>query len=325
MTFDHLSPAVCWVMLAVFVALMAASTLIALVKRRHPDRDYRELSARVRTWWIIVGLFALAMLLNRGGAIVFFALVSALALREYLTLVPPRVADWRILGWAYLCVPLQYLWIYWEWYGMFIIFIPVYAFLFVPTRLVLLGRTEGFIQSTSALHWGLMTTVYSISHAAYLFVLEPGAAPRWLPELPRDAASAYAGPGLLLFLVLLTESNDIFQFLWGKSLGRIRIAPTVSPGKTLAGFLGGVATTTLLAAAIGPWLTMMDRFHATIGGLLIALAGVAGDLSISAIKRDLGVKDSGTTLPGHGGILDRVDSLTYTAPLFFHYVWYGYG
>jgi phosphatidate cytidylyltransferase len=325
MTFDHLSPAARWVFLAIVVALVASSVATILLKRRRPNRIFGELHARVRTWWLIVGLFALSMLLSRGGAILFFASVSALALREYLTLVPPRIAVWRVLLWAYLCVPLQYLWIYLEWYGMFIIFIPVYAFLFLPTRLVLMGRTEGFIQSTSALHWGLMTTVFSLSHAAYLFVLEPSAAPRWLPQWSSDANLASAGPGLLLFLVMLTELNDIFQYLWGKTFGRIRIAPTVSPGKTLAGFLGGVATTTALAAAIGPWLTFMDRTHATLGGLLIALSGVAGDLSISAVKRDLGVKDSGKSLPGHGGILDRVDSLTYSAPVFFHYVWFGYG
>lgn len=325
MTFDHLSPATWYVFLAIVIALVVSSVATIGLQRRRPDRDYSQLRARIRTWWVIVVLFAVAMLLERGGAILFFAGVSAFALREYLTLVPPRVADWRILSWAYLCVPLQYLWIYFEWYGMFIIFIPVYAFLFLPTRLVLLGRTDGFIQSTSALHWGLMTTVFSLSHAAYLFVLEPGAAPRWQPHWSGGATAATAGPSLLLFLMLLTELNDIFQFLWGKSFGQRRIAPTVSPGKTLAGFLGGVATTTALAAAIGPWLTFMDRPHAMLGGLLIALSGVAGDLSISAVKRDLGVKDSGHSLPGHGGILDRVDSLTYTAPLFFHYVWFGYG
>jgi phosphatidate cytidylyltransferase len=325
MTFDHLSPAARWILLAVVIALAVSSVATIWLQRWRPEKYYSELRARVRTWWVIVGLFAVAMMLDRGGAILFFAGVSAFALREYLTLVPPRVADWRVLSWAYLCVPLQYLWIYFEWYGMFIIFIPVYAFLFLPTRLVLLGRTEGFIQSTSALHWGLMTTVFSLSHAAYLFVMEPGPAPRWPPHWSDGAGIASAGPGLLLFLVMLTELNDIFQFLWGKSFGNVRIAPTVSPGKTLAGFLGGVATTTALAAIIGPWLTIMDRTHATLGGLIIALAGVAGDLSISALKRDLGVKDSGRSLPGHGGILDRVDSLTYTAPLFFHYVWFGYG
>jgi phosphatidate cytidylyltransferase len=325
MPFNHLNPAVQWVFLAILIALAVSSALIARLVRRHPDRDYRELRQRVRTWWLIVVLFALAVLLNKPGVLVFFGCVSALALREYLTLVPPLVADRRILLVAYLSIPLQYLWIYWEWYGMFIIFIPVYLFLLLPTRLVLMGVTAGFVQSTSALHWGLMTTVFSVSHAAYLLVMSPGESPRWVPQLPAGTDAASTGAGLLLFLVLLTELNDIFQYLWGKTLGRVAIAPHVSPRKTVAGFVGGVATTTALAAALGPWLTFMTWQHAMLAGLVIGLAGFAGDLSISAIKRDLGVKDSGTALPGHGGILDRIDSLTYTAPLFFHFVWHGYG
>jgi phosphatidate cytidylyltransferase len=325
MSLDHVSPAVSWVFVAIVVALVAASLAVAMLIRRQPDRDFRELRLRVRTWWIIVGLFVLAVLLNRPGVLVFFGVVSALALREYLTLVPPRVADWRILLWAYLSIPFQYYWIHAEWYGMFIIFIPVYLFLLLPARLVFMGVTEGFVQSTAALHWGLMTTVFSISHAAYLLVLAPGANPRWPVHFSAAASATTAGAGLLLFLVLLTELNDIFQYLWGKSLGRTHITPRVSPRKTLAGFVGGVGMTTALAASIGPWLTFMDWQHSLLAGLIIGLAGFAGDLSISAVKRDLGVKDSGTALPGHGGILDRIDSLTYTAPLFFHYVWYGYG
>ncbi len=325
MSIAHLSPAVRWVFLAVIVALAAASVVVVALSRKRPERDYRELWLRVRTWWLIVALFVLAVLMNRGGVLIFFGVVSALALREYLNLVLPRAADWRVLSWAYVSIPLQYYWIYIEWYGMFIIFIPVYLFLLLPTRLVLMGVTKGFIEATSALHWGLMTTVFSISHAAYLLVLEPGTAPRLPPHWPEGVGPASAGAGLLLFLILLTELNDIFQYMWGKSLGHIPVAPHVSPRKTWAGFLGGVATTTLLAAAIGPWLTFMDRVPSLVAGLIIGLAGFAGDLSISAVKRDLGVKDSGTALPGHGGILDRIDSLTYTAPLFFHFVWYCYG
>jgi phosphatidate cytidylyltransferase len=318
-------PAVKYALVAVVAALVLA-TLFAVVRmKRHPERNDRELWLRIRTWWIIVGLFILAVMLNRGGVLVFFALVSALALREYLTLVPARAADWRVLSLAFASVPLQYLWIYWEWYGMFIIFIPVYLFLLLPARLVAMGVTDGFLQTTSALHWGLMTTVFSISHAAYLLVLTPSDKPRWPLAWPAEADAANIGAGLLLFLVLLTELNDIFQYIWGKSLGHHRVAPHISPKKTWAGLIGGVATTTLLAAIVGPLLTFMDWQHSLAAGLIIGVAGFAGDLSISAIKRDLGVKDSGTMLPGHGGILDRIDSLTYTAPLFFHYVWHGWG
>jgi len=318
MSLAHLSPAVRWVFVAIVVALLAASVVVELIRRRHPDRDYRELRLRVRTWWIIVALFALAVLLNRTGVIVFFAGVSALALREYLTLVPNRVADWRVLLIAFLAIPLQYLWIYWNWYGMFIIFIPVYLFLLIPTRLVLMGTTEGFLYATSALHWGLMTTVFSVSHAAYLLILRPGEHPRWPTHASPSFETEQVGAGLLLFLVLLTELNDILQYIWGKSFGSIRVAPRVSPRKTLAGFIGGVLSTTVLAAVLGPWLTFMDWPHSLAAGFIIGLAGFAGDLSISALKRDLGIKDSGTALPGHGGILDRFDGFLFTLPAVYY-------
>jgi len=129
----------------------------------------------------------------------------------------------------------------------------------------------------------------------------------------------------VLYLVLLTEGNDVAQYLWGKSLGRIRIVPSVSPNKTWAGFLGGVATTTALGVAIAGRLTALPPREAAIGALIVAVSGFAGDVVVSALKRDLGVKDSGALLPGHGGVLDRIDSLTYTAPLFFHYVHFLHG
>ena len=325
MTLTHLTPEVGWTFMAIVAALGVATLLVAVRGWQRPEKDFTELRLRLRTWWIIVGLFGLALVLSRTGALVFFAVVSALALREYLTLVPLRPADRRVVLWAYLSIPLQYYWIEIKWYGMFIIFIPVYLFLFLPTRMVLTGVTQGFLRTAGALHWGLMTTVFSLSHAALLLVLEPGADSRIEPAWPSTAAIESPGPGLLLFLVLLTECNDVFQYLWGKTFGRIRVAPTVSPGKTLAGLLGGVGSTLILGGLLGPWLTFLDLPRALLGALLIGVSGFAGDLSISALKRDLGIKDSGDLLPGHGGILDRVDSLTYTAPLFFHFVYYCYG
>lgn len=326
MNFSHLTPEVRWTFLAIVAALAGATFFVGVLGWFRPEKDYTELRLRTRTWWIIVGLFGFALILNRNGAIVFFAVVSSLALREYLGLIPDRPKTRRILPWVYLCIPLQYYWVATEWYGMFVIFIPVYLFLFLPTRMVLMGKTEGFLRSAAALHWGLMTTVYCLSHAAFLLVLDPGDTlvksrlePSWTVE-----KLSLAGPALLLFLVLLTEANDIFQFLWGKSLGRIRVAPIVSPGKTLGGLSGGVSSTVVMGGLLGPWLTFMDLPRSLMAGLLIGLSGFAGDLSISALKRDLGVKDSGDILPGHGGILDRIDSLIYTAPLFFHFVYHYY-
>ena len=297
------------IVLAGVWALLALATVMVWRIAPAPDSELRQ---RIRSWWLIVALCSLALTFSRTAALVFFGLVSFLALKEYLTLIPTRHADRRVLFWAYLSIPMQYYWIGIEWYGMFIIFIPVYLFLLLPVAMVLIGETQGHFRAAGTLHWGLMSMVFSLSHLAYLLVLPQG-------EYPQ-----VSGAGLALFLLLLTELNDVAQYGWGKLLGRHRISPTVSPNKTVEGFVGGVLTSVLLAALLAPWLTPFSTGDALLAGGLIAVAGFFGDLSPSALKRDLGVKDSGNLLPGHGGILDRVDSLTYTAPLFFHFTRYFY-
>lgn len=292
-------------------ALLATASLISiLLAKRHPERNYRELRQRVRTWWFIVAIFALAVLVNRTVSVLMFGFISFLAFKEYLSLIPTRRADHRVLFWAYLAIPAQFYWVWLGWYGMFIIFIPVYVFLLLPMRMILVGETEGFLRAVGTLHWGLMITVFNLSHMAFLLALPPANNP------------AGGAAGLLLYFVFLTEINDIAQYVWGKSFGRRKISPKVSPNKTVAGFVGGVSTTTALAVVLAPWLTPFSNGEGAGAGLLIGIAGFVGDVTISALKRDIGVKDSGSILPGHGGILDRLDSLTYTAPLFFHFTYY---
>jgi len=157
-----------------------------------------------------------------------------------------------------------------------------------------------------------MTTVFSISHAAYLMAL------------PGSTSTPAGGAGLLFFLIFLSQFNDVAQYTWGKLFGEHPVVPKVSPKKTVEGLLGGVLTTTLTAWVIAPFLTPLIGWWAPLAGLIIGLSGFFGDVVISAIKRDIGVKDSGNLIPGHGGIMDRVDSLTFTAPLFFHYIYYLY-
>ena len=294
----------------VFAILVFATVAVWALGRARPEKDFSELSSRVRSWWTMVIVFALALVLSRRISLVFFGFLSFLALKEYLSLIPTRRADRRVLLWAYLAIPLQYLWVGYEWYGMFIIWIPVYVFLFLPTRMILIGETRGFVRAAGTLHWGLMTTVFAVSHVAFLLVL------------PAEANPRGAGPALVLYLVFLTEFNDVAQYLWGKTFGRHKAVPEVSPGKTVEGLLGGVVTTVALAWILAPWLTPLDLRESLIAGTIIGLAGFIGDVVMSAVKRDIGVKDSGALLPGHGGILDRLDSLTYTAPLFFHFIWY---
>ena len=162
---------VIWCMVGIVVILMFASVVVALLKKFQRNKDHRELVNRIKTWWLIVGLFLGVLLFCRGIAIIFFAFVSYLALKEYFSLIPTRRADRRVLFWAYLAVPVQYWWIHTEWYGMFIIFIPVYMFLLLAVRMALRGETEGFLKAAGTLHWGLMTTVFSLSHMAFLLVL----------------------------------------------------------------------------------------------------------------------------------------------------------
>ena len=310
MIFSHLHPPVLWALGGILGILLVASGIAAALTRLHPEKSYVELSQRIHSWWIMVGIFSGAILLSPTASIVFFAFVSFLALKEYLSLIPTRRADHRVLFWAYVTIPFQYFWVYKEWYGMFIIFIPVYLFLLLPMRMVIIGETKDFLRAAGTLHWGLMTMVFSLSHAAFFLVLDESHNP------------VAGGAGLVLYLIFLTQFNDVAQYVWGKLTGRHKIIPKVSPNKTWEGFLGGLATTTALAAALAPYLTPLALTESLCGGLLIACGGFIGDVTISALKRDIGVKDSGSLLPGLGGILDRIDSLTYTAPLLFHFVYY---
>ncbi len=308
----HFPEAVGYAFLGAYAILMFATVFVWLRKRLRPERDYSELKLRIKTWWIIVVLTTFALGFNTYFSIFCLAFLSFLAFKEYLSLVPTRRADHRVLLWAYLAIPVQYILVGAEWYGVFIIFIPVYWFLFMPMRMVLVGETDGFLSAVGTLQWGLMTCVFSLSHMAYLLVLPAAGNPNG------------GGVALLFYLVFLTQFNDVAQYVWGKRFGRTKVTPTVSPNKTLEGLIGGVFTTTLLALALAPWLTPLSHLHALAMGVLIGFGGFIGDVTISAIKRDLGIKDSGSLLPGHGGILDRIDSLTFTAPVFFHVVYFLY-
>ncbi len=298
-----------YAMLVVIILLIVASIARVVKQAAHPTEDDLELKLRIQSWWWIVGLLFIVLIVNDVLAIIFFAFVSFLALKEFLSIVPTRQADRRVVFWAYVAIPLQYFWVGEAWYGMFIIFIPVYLFLLMPMRMVLIGETKGFINAAGVLSWGTMLTVFSISHIAFLLVL---------PE--KNAAAGNVG--LVLYLLFATEFNDICQYLCGKTFGKHKIIPKVSPNKTWEGFLGGVLISGLVAVAVAPLLTPLNYWQSLGAGLLIACAGFIGDVVMSSVKRDLQIKDSGNLIPGHGGVLDRLDSLIYTSPLFFHYLYF---
>lgn len=297
---------------AFLFVMLAGAWVFTLARIPDTSSSKAEILLRIKTWGWILLFLAPVLFAPKPFPQILLGLVSFLAFKEFITLTPARNQDrWAFL-WAYIAIPLQYLWAGMAWYGMFIIFIPVYLFLFLPSRMVLAGHPKGFLRATATLHWGLMTTVYSLSHMAFLLVLPS-----------RDGAwGTVSGASLLFLLLFLTQINDVAQFVWGKTLGKRPVLPLVSPKKTWEGLLGGIATTTLLAALLGPVFSPLHGLGAVGAGLIIGVFGFLGDVVMSAVKRDIGVKDSGTLLPGHGGILDRLDSLTFTAPLFFHYLYY---
>jgi phosphatidate cytidylyltransferase len=270
-----------------------------------------NLNARVRAWWVMTAVFAAALATGGLGSVILFGLTSFIALREFITLTPTRRADHRTLFWAFFVfVPVQYWLVATQWYGLFVIFIPVYAFLFVPVRSVLAGDTEDFLARTAKIQWGLMVAVYCVSHAPALLMLDiPG----------------YAGENakLLLYLIVVVQLSDVLQYVFGKTLGRHKIVPRVSPNKTWEGTIGGIAAATLIGTGLW-WATPFSPWEAAGIALVVNLAGFAGGLCMSAIKRDRGIKDFGSLIQGHGGVLDRIDSLCFAAPLFFHLVRYLY-
>lgn len=299
-------------MFGVYAVLGTAAASILLLKSRLKDKDFSELVARTKTWGYIILMATVVLALGTKAAIIAIGFISFLALKEYFTLVPTRKVDRRVLLWAYLCVPIQYYWVFIGWYGLFIVFIPVYALLFIAFRLILAGETSGYIKSVGTMHWGLMLTVFNLSHLAFLLVM------------PTTVVLPAGGAGLLFYVLFLTQFNDVAQYFWGKLFGKHRVTE-ISPGKSWEGLIGGICTTTILAIVLAPFYTPFTWPFAMAAGALIASVGFIGDVTISAVKRDLGTKDSGSLLPGHGGVLDRLDSLTLAAPLFLHFTRYFFG
>ena len=298
-----------WAFGGILALLVVASAigfaLARTVKSESGRATVANMNARIRAWWLMVGVFALTLATGGVGSVVLFGLLSFLALREFITLTPTRRADHMTLFWTFFIItPLQYVLVAIGWYGLYSILIPVYAFLFVPIRTAIAGDTERFLERTATIQWGLMVCVYCVSHAPALLGLE---------------LRGYEGQNakLLLFLVLVVQISDVLQYVWGKLLGRHKIAPSVSPNKTWEGFLGGVACASLIGTAL--WrLTPYSPLQAAGMALAVTLLGFGGGLTMSAIKRDRGVKDYGEILPGHGGILDRIDSICFAAPVMFH-------
>lgn len=289
----------------VYFLLCFFSITFFILKKTKPHKSFKELIDRTNSWWKIVILVTLTLFINKEIAVIGLALLSFFALREMLTTLNFRDADKRSMIWCYLAIPVQFYAIYIGYYRLFIILVPVLMFMILPFRNLLAGDTDGITKSNAVLQWSLMITVYSIGHLTYLLVL------------PTPEGFTVGNEGYVIYLLFLTQFNDVLQFLWGKAIGGKKIIPKISPNKTWAGFLGGLICTIGLAY-IFKFLTPFTDIQSLIAGAAIAIGGFVGDLNISAIKRDLGLKDMGSAIPGHGGIMDRLDSLSFTALLFFH-------
>ena len=300
-----------------FGVVLCALIIFHVVGNILKDRRGREpghstidtLNARIRAWWKMCTIFGLSILLGRIGALVVFAVISFLAMREYMTLVPTRRGDHRTLFWSFfLIMPLQYYLVGAQRYGLFSIMIPVLAFIFVPTSIAIAGDTSNFLERSAKIQFGLMVCVYCLSHAPALLLLNiPG----------------FAGHNarLLLYLGFVDQMNDILQYVWDKLIGKHKIAWRVSPNKTWEGFAAGVVSATVIGTALW-WATPFTPLQSAGMSFMICLLGFAGSLVISALKRDIGIKDFGVVIEGQGGILDHVDSLCFAAPIFFHLVRY---
>jgi phosphatidate cytidylyltransferase len=293
------------------VASIVGWTLKRLVAKGAPHAAIDNLNARVKAWWAMVIVIGAAAWMGTAAVVVLFALVSFFALREFLTLTPTRRGDHLALSFAFFFVlPLQYYLVAIEWYGLFAVFIPVYVFLLLPILSALGSDTTRFLERTAEMQWGLMIAVYCISYVPALLALDiPG----------------YEGRNLLLvfYLLIVVQASDVLQYVWGKLLGRHKVAPALSPSKTVEGLAGGALSAVALGATLW-WITPFDPIWAAGISFVVVAMGFFGGLVMSAIKRDRGVKDWGAMIEGHGGMLDRLDSVCFAAPVFFHVTRYFY-
>ncbi|NMG31259.1 phosphatidate cytidylyltransferase [Aromatoleum evansii] len=296
-----------------FALLLVASLVAAILRLRlAPEGQHAlvdNLVARINAWWVMIGVLAGAFLVGDTGIVLLFAFISFHCLREFMSITQTRRGDHRALLWCFfLFLPLQYYLVAIDWYGLFSILIPVYAFLLLPISASLGQDATRFLERAAKVQWGLMICVYCLSHVPALLTLDiPGHAGR--------------SPLLILFLILTVQSSDVFQYVWGKLLGRRKLAPAISPSKTVEGLIGGVLTSTAVGAAL--WqITPFTPLQAGLIAFTVNVMGFFGGFVLSAIKRDRGIKDWGTLIEGHGGMLDRVDSISFSAPIFFHIVRY---
>ncbi|WP_407926440.1 phosphatidate cytidylyltransferase [Aquibacillus kalidii] len=276
-----------------------------MMKKQEPKKDFSGIWFRVKTWWGMFVVFCFATLFNPIVSLLSLMILCFFSLKEYFSMMKSRKSDRRLFLWSYLMIPVQFYWIYIGWYGMFIVFIPVYVFLFLPLPRIIGKGTLGFLRSVSMTQWGLMLMVFGLSHLAYY-----------------QFATPEYGAKLVLFLIVLTQVNDVLHYLVSLYLGRKKVVPSANPNITWEGFIGAFLLTTAVSYFLYPYLTPFDLKFGILSGVIISVAGFAGSLTISVLKRDLLIGDSEKFQNLKESYLTRVDSLAYTSPIFFHIIRY---
>ncbi len=304
-----------WLVGILLLLLVTASLLGRLISGQADGTvnvaQVRTFRHRVRTWWMMMSILVASFILGPIGAVVLFFFVSFWALREFITMTPTRGGDHRTLFWVFFAfTPLQYVLIGMNEYSLFSIVIPVYASLFIPARIAISGDEKRFLERSAKIHVGLLICVYALSYTPAILQLDLETR---VDGEPWKGSTA----GLLAFFVLITQAGDVLQYGWGKLVGRRIIAPKVNANRSWEGLIGGICSTSLLGSLLW-WVTPFQVWEAALMSMIVAIMGFAGGMTMSAIKRDRGVQDYGTLVRGHLGVLDRIDSLCFAAPVFYH-------
>lgn len=295
--------------IVIFMAVLSVLSIYYFYQTwTKPTEGLYKISSRIRFLWVMTIVFLLAALYSYKILLVYVAFIAFLGLKEFLSITPTRRTDRRVLLWAYLSIPIQFFLIWQGWFEAFFLYVPAHVFLILPMVMVIIGDTDGFLRAWSTLGWGIITTVYSLGFLACVLVL---------PALENRATE---GIGLALFLVGLAQNNHAAHYLFGRQFHDSRLAFKVSQTRNWASLAGGILVTTLLAVLLAPLITPFSRLDALWIGPLISIGGFIGYIILSAIKSDLGLRDRGSMTPGSGGVLNRIDTFVYAAPLYFYIV-----
>lgn len=297
-----------YILLTVFGVLFFATAvnfILSLVKPK--NETFKKVKVIIKSWWFITTPFVVALGWQKWGILILFYILSVFILFEYFKISKVKYKRYGLISLLILS-SLHYLTIAFNAYYLFLILIPLSCLWLVP-GLVIFRATISDLELVFSVFFGNAFIIYYLSHIPALVAMPENAG------LSNEQASL----GLVV-LLFLTWGNDVFQFITGKGFGKTKIIPDVSPNKTLGGFIGGMICTTVIAFfTLGPILKLENKV-AILFGLVLSITGMFGDLFFSAVKRNIGVKDFSDLLPGHGGLLDRCDSLIFTAPIFFHFL-----